>query len=81
MAVEVEPGIEDGESTMFDVAPEVADKTRLKGSAVGPLKTASITVLLAALCSSMLQQSKRDNSYRCCGWASFGNRAAKHQTA
>jgi len=54
MAVEVEPGIEDGESTMFDVAPEVADKTRLKGSAVGPLKTASITVLLAALCSSML---------------------------
>jgi hypothetical protein len=55
MAVEVEPGIEDGESTMFDaaVAPEVADK--LGESAVGPLKAAwSTNVLLTALCSSVL---------------------------
>ena len=56
MAVEVEPGIEDGESTMFDVADALgaSDKALSEASAVPSLKAGSTTVLLTALCSSML---------------------------
>ena len=57
MAVEVEPEIEDGESTMFDAVEAVntnSTEAPLEGSAVGPLKAASTTSLLAALCVSIL---------------------------